>query len=146
MIEYAAVFPDYDDKFIAGLHELGTLIFGDIDKQDYFSFHMNEMPDASVQVARNDSLVGFKIGYALNPKRYYSSLGGVHPECRREGVALRLMHDQHEWARARGYRTIETGVVNTNEAMLSLNIRVGFRIIGTYCRTDQPRVMLLKDL
>jgi hypothetical protein len=30
--------------------------------------------------------------------------------------------------------------------MLSLNLRVGFRVIGTYNRGDGTRVMMAKDL
>jgi predicted GNAT superfamily acetyltransferase len=145
LIEFDSVFPPYDDAFIDALHTLGRIVFGEIDREDYFSFHMNQMPDASVRIARTDQIIGFKMGFAMNPTRYYSALGGVHPEHRRSGIALQLMNDQHAWAKARGYRSIETGVINTNNAMLSLNIRAGFKVIGTYCRKDEPRAMMLKE-
>ena len=56
------------------------------------------------------------------------------------------MENQHDWARGRGYTAIETGAIHTNAAMLSLNSRVGFRVIGTYTRKSVPKVMMLKDL
>lgn len=146
MLEFSAIFPPFDESFIDLLHELGTTIFGEIDREDYFAFHMINMPDVSVQIARDDGLVGFKIGYALNTKRYQSALGGVHPEHRRKGIARRLMQEQHDWARKNGYGSIETGAVNSNDGMIALNIRVGFQVFGTYCRSDEPRVMMRKVL
>jgi predicted GNAT superfamily acetyltransferase len=146
VIKYQAVFPPFDHEFISSLHELGTKVFGEIDREDYFAFPLEKMPDASVQIAQDDGLVGFKFGYAQTSKRYYSALGCVHPDHRRRGVALRLLQEQHAWLETRGYQTIETGAVDSNEAMIALNLSVGFRKFGTYCRSDEPRVLMIKEL
>lgn len=53
---------------------------------------------------------------------------------------------QHAWVRARGYRTVETGALVDNAAMLTLNLQFGFRIIGMYQRTGTARAVMLKDL
>ncbi len=104
------------------------------------------MPDVSVQVARVQRMVGFKVGYALAPTRYYSWLGGIHPEHRRQGIALGLMGRQHHWARSQGYKSVETTLVHTNAPMLQLNLRAGLEIVGTYLWNERTRVIMAGDL
>jgi len=45
-----------------------------------------------------------------------------------------------------GYEHVETGAIKFNNAMITLNLSVGFEIIGTYSRTERPRVMMQKRL
>ena len=52
---------------------------------------------------------------------------------------------QHSWAADKTYRGIETGAINTNLPMIALNLRLGFRVIGSYSRSDLPRVLMFKD-
>ena len=105
------------------------------------------MPDVSVQIAAAaGELVGFKVGYASTPRRYYSFLGGVHEDHRRRGIALRLAQEQHRWAKTKGYTSIETGAINSNAPMIELNLSLGFRVIGSYCRADLPRITMFKEL
>ncbi len=79
---------------------------------------------------RSGRWVGFKLGYRRRPQLLYSWLGGVHPEARRQGLARKLMMQQHEWASANGYRFIETQTQAHNTAMLILNLQAGFTICG----------------
>ena len=144
MVEYAAVFPPYDDALITSLFDVVKQVFGGA-KRNKLVWTLQSMPDVSVQVARKDEIIGFKIGYALTPLRYYSYLGGVDEEHRRQGIALRLMREQHQWAQSAGYTSIETGATNSNVAMLTLNLRVGFRVFGSYARTEVPRVMMIRE-
>ncbi len=127
------------------LHSLAKQVFGGLSR-DKLEWPLSHMPDPSVHIARASGLVGFKLGYALAPRVYYSWLGGVDEEHRRQGIALRLTRDQHEWARGNGYSEIETGMVPSNTAMLSLNLKAGFQVTGTYTRTSGPRVTMLKEL
>ena len=46
----------------------------------------------------------YKIGYAMTQTKYYSWLGGVRPDQRRQGLASELMERQHNWAAAQGYQ------------------------------------------
>ncbi len=144
VVEYDNVLSPYDDEFVTSLHTLCVQVFGAV-KRDNLLWTLENMPDVSVQTARADRLVGFKLGHALTAERYTSSLGGVHEDYRRKGIAQRLMRNQHEWVQARGFLSIETGAINTNDAMLALNSRLGFHVIGTYCRTDLPRIMMYKE-
>ena len=67
---------------------VGRLVFGNLDETDVL-WRLLNMPDLSVFSARlGYELVGFKIGYAVTSKRYYSWLGGVIPAHRRLGIVL----------------------------------------------------------
>ena len=123
------------------IFEIGTMDAADIE------WRLAEMPDASVQVAvAEDRVVAFKLGYAIGRDRYLSWLGGVAKAFRRQGLGRALLDRQHAWALRRGYSVIETGTTKDNVAMLTLNLAVGFEIIGTYTRDSAPRVILQKRL
>lgn len=145
MYDYTVATNPFEDVFIDDLHGLAKSIFGSVERSE-LAWKLSRMPDVSVHFARGDRMVGFKIGYAVGPARYYSWLGGVDPDHRRRGIALRMLEDQHSWARAHRYTSIETSLVPTNTAMLTLNLRVGFQVIGMYTRDEMPRVTLLKRL
>lgn len=120
---------------------VGRLVFGTLDEKDVL-WRMQNMPDLSVISARlGNELVGFKIGYAVTSKRYYSWLGGVIPAQRRLGIADSLMTRQHEWVFGRGYEVIETEVLKDNHAMQMLNERSGFRAAGVRFDGDPARVI-----
>ncbi|WP_139924319.1 GNAT family N-acetyltransferase [Hymenobacter sp. DG01] len=76
-------------------------------------------------------LVACKLGYERKPGNYYSWLGGVHPARRGQGLGAELMRRQHAWCTANGYRSIRTQTFNRWRAMLILNLRFGFDIVGT---------------
>lgn len=146
MIELRLVLPPFDEPFITALHALAERVFGTYDDTE-LRWKLARMPDVTVHVAlEQGALVGFKLGYATAPQRYYSWLGGVDPRLHRQGIARRLMAAQHARAREHGYRAVETGALVDNAPMLTLNLQVGFRIIGMYQRTGTARAMLLKDL
>lgn len=93
-----------------------------------------------------DEAVGFKLGYERSREEFYSWLGGVHPEYRRRGVAAEMMKRQHEWCRKNGYRTVVTETLNDNGAMLILNLRSGFRVVGTRLDERGLKVVLSRVL
>lgn len=95
----------------------------------------------------NDLAVGFKIGYRQDPDTFYSWLGGVLPDYRRQGIAVQMMQRQHDWARQEGYRFIQTKTLNRWHDMMILNLRHGFSITGTYVGKDgRLRIILEKEL
>jgi len=145
MVGYQTYLPPFDASFLEALHGLGGEVLGTLDR-DEMEWRLTRMPDPSVHVAREGQLLGLELGYATGRRRYHSWLGGVRAEARRRGIALGLMNVQHDWLRANGYGSVETATVPDNAAMLSLNLRVGFRVIGTYGRGDRMRVMMAKDL
>jgi GNAT superfamily N-acetyltransferase len=91
-------------------------------------------------------LIGCKLGYERQPGHYYSWLGGVLPEYRGRGVAAELLRQQHAWCREQGYRRIRTHTYNRWRAMLLLNLRHGFDIIGTMQGPRGLTIVLEKEI
>jgi GNAT superfamily N-acetyltransferase len=91
-------------------------------------------------------LVGCKLGYERKPGQYYSWLGGVHPSFRGQGIARELMQQQHAWCVQQGYHRIRTQTYNHWRAMLLLNLRVGFDIVGTVQGPRGLVIVLEKEL
>jgi len=98
----------------------------------YLTDRLPLIADPCLVAARfgDGSMAGFKLGYRRGATLFYSWLGGVHPGCRRQGIARELSIRQHELARSQGYEFIETRTRAGNSAMLILNISLGFRICG----------------
>lgn len=121
-------------------------------------FHSEPNQEARERLSKNEDLltlmvydddvpVAFKIGYRQDPDTFYSWLGGVLSEHRRQGLAAQLMQHQHNWARAQGYRFIQTKTLNRWRDMLVLNLRNGFDVMGTYVGKDgRLRLILEKEL
>jgi GNAT superfamily N-acetyltransferase len=148
MAEHQLLERPFEASFVTTIKALADEIFGagTIDAAD-IEWRLAEMPDASVQVAVADArVVAFKFGYAIGRDRYLSWLGGVAKSFRGQGIARALLDRQHAWALRRGYTVVETGTTKDNVAMLTLNLSVGFEIIGTYTRDVAPRVILQKRL
>ncbi len=105
--------------------------FGQWDATWFYSdFNSHKKTYLQTAVVENQ-VVGFKLGYELSSRKFYSWLGGVHPEFRGLGIASSLMKAQHDWCLQQGYQKIQTKTQNRFRAMLLLNIKQGFDIIGT---------------
>jgi GNAT superfamily N-acetyltransferase len=91
-------------------------------------------------------LIGCKLGYERKPGHYYSWLGGVEPAFRGQGVAAELMRLQHAWCLQQGYRRIRTQTYNQWRAMLLLNLKAGFDIVGTMQGAHGLVIVLEKEL
>jgi predicted GNAT superfamily acetyltransferase len=104
-----------------------------------------------ILAAFNDSKpVAYKIAYRSGNRKecLYSWLGGVHPHHRRKGLARKLIHIQHEWAREQGYTYVETHTWGDNPAMMILNLHEGFVAVGSLSAIDRPgtRIIMRKLL
>lgn len=84
---------------------------------------------AQVAVIDGDD-VGFKVGYADTPSRFYSWIGGVVPEHRGGGVARALLDSQHAWCAAQGFETIEVKTYNRFRGMLKMLIAAGYEVFA----------------
>jgi len=98
----------------------------------YLLDRLADLDAPAATLAHDDAgrLIGFKLGYRRSPDLFYSWLGGVHPDARRQGIAARLMTAQHEWARGEGYAAVETRTRAVNNAMIILNLQSGFHVAG----------------
>ncbi len=82
-----------------------------------------------VLVAEKDGeLLGVKIGYQLDDDCFYSWLGGVVPEGRRQGVANALLIHQELWAREKGYKEIRVKSRNRFAPMLCMLLNNGYQV------------------
>jgi len=128
-------------------YELHRAVFGSM-TADELRRAFAELKNPCFQLARvGGRAVAFKVGYERKPGRFYSWLGGVLPEFRGRGLARTLMRLQHAWCRERGYRTVRTHTKNTWKAMLVLDLKEGFDVIGTYTdERGEPKLILEKRL
>lgn len=128
------------------LHELASCVFDSMER-DYLSWRVSNMPDLVNFVAKQEGhWIGFKCGYGMTKRRYYSWLGGVTPEVRGQGVASLLMQSQHDWLRSTVYEVVETHVRQENPAMVNTNLKYGFKIIGRFLKSDQTNLIMQASL
>ena len=80
--------------------------------------------------------LGFKLGYAVDERQFYSWLGGVLPEGRGRGIAQALLEAQETWAVEQGFGEIRVKSMNRFPAMLRLLIRNGYAIDGVTPNAD----------
>ena len=76
----------------------------------------------------DDVLLGFKIGYALDQRTFYSWFGGVLPIARNKGVAQAQLDTQEQWVKQQGYQQLKVKSRNQFPAMLRLLLRNGYLI------------------
>lgn len=75
-------------------------------------------------------LVGFKVGYELSKSIFYSWIGGVIPQMRKQSIADQLRIYQENWAYQQGYRFIQVKSMNRYPAMLQFLISRGYQVVG----------------
>lgn len=96
----------------------------------------------------NGTPVAYKIGYQLTNDQFYSWLGGVHPNYRKQGIATQLRQQQETWAQAAGYSAISVKSMNRYPAMLQLLISSGYSINGYEDNGDEleSKILFIKRL
>jgi predicted GNAT superfamily acetyltransferase len=115
---------------MTGILDLHENIFGV--SEDLIS-KMTKKPNLLIVTAMNgEKVIGYKIGYEINKDIFYSWLGGVDSNHRKDGIATQLMIKQHQILKENGYRTVQTKTMNKWRGMLLLNIKNGFDVTETY--------------
>lgn len=88
-------------------------------------------PDHLILLAYAEgSVAACKVGYAISHDCFYSWMGAVHPQWRRQGIAELLAVAQEKWAKEQGYAHIRFKTRNSCRAMLHFALNRGFNIIG----------------
>jgi len=130
---------------LEGILDVHRVIF---DPTDGFIEKLQNKPQLLFSVAfKGSKVIGYKIGYELTTEKFYSWLGGVHPDYRHLGVASKLMGVQHRYLEKEGYRVVQTKTLNKWHSMLILNIKSGFDITETYIdRHRNLKIVLEKEL
>lgn len=126
--------------------DLASSIFGDGIGWEIETAFTMKSPALSV-ASVDGEMVGFKLGFSDVPLRFYSTTGAVKDSFRGKGVAKQLMEEQHRWCRENEFKIVRTETKNTFAAMISLNLKSGFQIIGTYTdHRGEPKIILEKKL
>lgn len=90
--------------------------------------------------------VAFKAGFEENNK-CHSWIGGVLPKYRGNGLALKLMFKQHQWAKDNGFKVVKTHTESKYSNMLKLNIKHGLTIVDRQTRrSGVEKIILEKEL
>lgn len=75
-----------------------------------------------------ERIVGYKIGHAQTQDRFYSWVGGVHPDYRGRGLAREMMRRQERWCQKHGYTSISVKSENRFRGMLIFLLKEGYDI------------------
>ena len=112
------------------LHEFEQMIFGGQRvTQEKLARVMSNQPLLLIAAA-GDQLVGFKLGYVIPDTRtWFSWLGGVHPDYRRQGIAQRLLNLQEQHAKELGLNKIYFTTFDRFAAMIDLGKKNGYQLI-----------------
>ena len=90
----------------------------------------------SLVYCENGEDLGFKLGYAVDDRQFYSWLGGVLPEGRGRGIAQALLEAQETWVAEQGFSEIRVKSMNRFPAMIRLLVRNGYFIDGVTPNAD----------
>jgi predicted GNAT superfamily acetyltransferase len=94
-----------------------------------------------------NTLVGFKIGYRYNEITFYSWLGGVKQNFRKQGIANQVLHLQEQKAKENNYKKLRTKSMNRFKPMLILNLKNGFDIVEVYTNdSNQTKIVFEKGI
>ena len=87
--------------------------------------------DLLILVAHSEgTAVGFKLGYQLDPRSFYSAKGGVRKTHRRHGIARAMLYAMLDVVRDRGYdRFVYDTFPNKHPGMTVMGLDEGFRVI-----------------
>jgi ribosomal protein S18 acetylase RimI-like enzyme len=141
--------PPFSDEFICDFLRCTKAIFPNENDEWYESrkWRLLSMPDMSCFVAyKEESMIGYKVGYATTYNIYYSWLGGVDPKYRRQGIATQLSQKQNEWLLTTRFKTVETHVEQDNKAMIIINQKCGLDIVGLYLSNLDPYFIMRKKI
>lgn len=130
-------------KQIEEIEHLEKLVFNKTFRPGRFAA---EAPQKSQLMAllgyEDNQLVAYKVGFALKNDTFYSWVGGVHPDHRRQGWALKLMNLQHHKLKEMGYKKVRTKTRSGYRGMLILNLNLGFEITGVSTKTSVPGLII----
>ncbi|MFN8674651.1 MAG: GNAT family N-acetyltransferase [Candidatus Sericytochromatia bacterium] len=122
-------------------------VFGEVNIEKFNSKIKCHNNFLFILVYDKEKVIAFKIGFAQDSEIFYSWIGGVEEEYRKNGLASKLMELQHQWCQNNGFSIIETRTMDKFFNMLSLNLKYGFKIIGTFIDyKKQTKIILNKYL
>ena len=91
--------------------------------------------------------IGFKLGYVIpDTLTFFSWLGGVHPDYRRQGIARELLLQQEMAAREMGLNKIYFTTFAKFPAMIELGIKYGYELVQSELDGEEMKFWYEKRL
>lgn len=90
------------------------------------------------------AIIGYKISYEKDEGTFYSWLGGVKNEYRKQGIAQKLMDKQIAIVKSKGYQKVQTKTYNKWKSMLILNIKNDFQIVDCFKDSNNLEAIILE--
>ena len=147
-IEYQSHEGMPNDETIGWIATISQEVFGSgMDAAELLSGLEGKQHILACLAFEGDAPVGYKLGYKVRNKYFFSWRGGVVPAARRRGIASELQRIQHAWCTDQGFRFINTLTEGHNAPMLMLNLQHGYHIVGTvFDRGQHLKVVLQKRI
>lgn len=137
---------DVSEEYIDQIIELDQVIFEKPFKKEKYLKEIPKKYNFLLFMAFDGNKpVAYKAGYEMSGRLYYSWLGGVHPDYRGQGLAKKLMEQQHSELAKLGYQQIRTHTKNQFKSMLILNLKAGFDIVGVYKSSKDADQMIMLE-
>ncbi len=139
---------EFDDLLIDEIYHLECEIFDSPYSKEKLKREGSKKTQLLILIAYLDGkAVGYKVGHEQSSQIFYSWIGGVLPEYRNNKIARKLMDKQHQQAFKLGYQRIRTFTENRYKAMLILNLKCGFDVIGVYKSDhDEKQTIMLEKI
>jgi ribosomal protein S18 acetylase RimI-like enzyme len=132
-IEYQYFEGQPSEEVMGWISRMNQEIFALNETVEGLTRFFQDKPKVFVCIAlQGETPIGFKVGYEESPGSFESWRSGVVESARRQGVAEALMHLQHGWCQENGFRVIKTTTNSDNHAMLALNKKRGFEVVGQF--------------
>ncbi|MBC3381450.1 GNAT family N-acetyltransferase [Serratia fonticola] len=122
--------------------------FGSLHRLKDLQQRIGDNPSHGLIAEIDGQAVGFKLGYQTAPGEFYSWLGAVLPDFRRQGIAQTMLAEQERWARSQGYQQLWVKTRNQFRAMLIMLISHEYQIFTLEKKgeVDEYRLLLKKNL
>ncbi|MFT2797182.1 MULTISPECIES: GNAT family N-acetyltransferase [Serratia] len=122
--------------------------FGSLHSLKDLQQRIGDNPSHGLITEIDGQAAGFKLGYQTAPGEFYSWLGAVLPDFRRQGIAQTMLAEQERWARSQGYQQLWVKTRNQFRAMLIMLISHEYQIFTLEKKgeVDEYRLLLKKNL
>lgn len=122
--------------------------FGSLHSLKDLQQRIGDNPSHGLIAEIDGQAAGFKLGYQTAPGEFYSWLGAVLPDFRRQGIAQTMLAEQERWARSQGYQQLWVKTRNQFRAMLIMLISHAYQIFTLEKKgeVDEYRLLLKKNL
>ncbi len=108
-----------------------------------FRARLEGRPFLALVAYHGSRVAGYKIGYGETESRFYSWVGGVHPDFRGQGLAREMLRHQEIWCRRQGYRSLAVKSENRFRGMLIFLLKEGYDI---HALSQAGQISFLKSL